>query len=196
MSDRMQLADAAAQPSPATTERGPAGMEGRVVGERLVRRARRSRGDAASSSMRPLASSRSYGRAGRSQAGISAAPVSDEPEPPPLVGAVALVAGAVALADLEDRDVVAGPDGRFVGHDLEEAAEQALAHDRVLARQRVGDRDRPAAGLAFPGDGRVVDRPEPLDHRRRHERGRDGLGQARARQRLADGIAEPSGRCR
>ena len=50
---------------------------------------------------------------------------------------------AVALADLEDRDVVAAL--AEVGRDdLEQAADQALAQDRVLARQRVGDGDRPA----------------------------------------------------
>ena len=109
-----------------------------------------------------------------------------EPEPPPLVGR-AVVRGAVALADLEDRDIVAAV--AEVGRDdLEEAPDEALAEHRVLARQRVGDGDRPARrtllGLAV---GRaVVARREPLDRGRGDEGERHDLGQAGAGERLAE----------
>ena len=101
-----------------------------------------------------------------SRPGRSAAPVSAKPEPPPLVGRW-LAGRPVALADLEDGDVV-GPVPQVGRDDLEQAADQALAQDRVLARQRVGDRDRPAARALL---GLAVERPvvmgrEPLDHPR------------------------------
>ena len=112
-----------------------------------------------------------------------------EPEPPPLVGR-RVVRRAVALADLEDRDVVASL-AQVGRDDLEQAAEQALAQHRVLARQRVGDGDRPA-GRALLRLARELARrrgPGTLDHLRRDEGEGDGLGQPGTRERLADGVA-------
>ena len=71
--------------------------------------------------------------------------VDDEAEPPPLMGALAIVERPVALADLEDRHVRTALTQVRIG-DLEQAAEQPLAHDRVLAREWIGDGDGHSAG--------------------------------------------------
>jgi hypothetical protein len=81
------------------------------------------------------------------------------------VGRVALLGRPVALADLEDRDVVTTLPG-VRGDHLEEAPQEALAHDRVLARERVGDAHDAAPGDPLPWDDDVLDRTEALDHGR------------------------------
>ena len=132
-------------------------------------------------------------RPGRPVPGAAArpAPVSAKPEPPPLVGR--RIAGrAVALADLEDRDVVAAV-AQVGRDDLEQAADEALAQDRVLARQRVGDDDRPAGRVAAPARRRARRRRAAGNRStdpRRDERERHDLGQAGPGERLADGVAD------
>src|SRR5207247_4596997 len=64
-----------------------------------------------------------------------------EPESPPLPWLVA--DAAVALADLEDRDIGRAPSA-VRRDDLGEAADERLAQDRVVARERVRARDRSA----------------------------------------------------
>ena len=119
---RMELAEPADEAATGGDPGGAAGMEVRIVGDRRRRPAWRAPSRRQSSSRTPFASSRSYGRAGRSQAAGSAAPVSANPSRHhSRVGP--LVRGAVALADLEDRDVVAAV-AQVGRDDLEEAAER------------------------------------------------------------------------
>ena len=132
------------------------------------------------SSTRPFASSRSYARAGRFQDGGSAAPVSANPRRHHSVGPDAQL--PVALADLEDRDVVAAAALVRVD-DVEQAADEVLAQDGVARRERVRDGDRLAGGRPLPRRRRAgVTRPA---HERRatrlDERVRDDLGTARPR---------------
>ena len=100
----------------------------------------------ATSSMRPLrvvevvrpgraVPGRDLGRAGQ-----------DEAEPPPLVGAFAVVAARRSPCRSRRSRRPARPWRRFVAATSSRLPEQPLAHDRVLARQRVRDRDgRPPA---------------------------------------------------
>ena len=86
-----------------------------------------------------------------------------EAEAPPLVGR--WCAGrAVALPDLEDGNVVPA-DPQVRGHDLEQAADEALAEHGMLARQRVRDDDRPAGGalLGLVLERAVIVRRKPFD---------------------------------
>ena len=70
--------------------------------------------------MMPLASSRSNGRAGRFHAARLGRAGQRQPQTPPLMG-LAVVGRPVALADLEDRDVLAAL-ALVRRHDLEQAA--------------------------------------------------------------------------
>ena len=143
------------------------------------------------SSMTPLASSRSYARAGRFQAGGSAGPVRASPRRHHSCVGRSPSTRAVALADLEQGDRVAAvPQVRR--HDLEEAADQALAQDRVLARERVRDGDGPPLGalVRLRIEGSVVRCGKAFDEPRRHEGERHGLGQAGPHECLADGVAQ------
>ncbi len=166
-------------------------MEVRIVGERRIRRRRQA--EAAGQQLDQALGVVQVVRASRPVPGRDLGGAGQrQPEPPPLVG-VALVRRAVALADLEDGDVGAVL-AQVRRDDLEQAAEEGLAQDRVLAGQRIGDRDRPAAGSALADDDRVVDRPEPLDHRRGDEGERHRLGQPGPDQCLADELAQPERR--
>ena len=134
----------------------------------------------------PFASSRSYGRAGRFQAGGSAAPTSAMPEPPPLAR---LAAGAgVALADLEHRDVVR-PVAQVDADDVEQAAEQVPAQHRVIARERVADRDGLAAGRRVALDRRDLARRGRTSRRGAARRARSSRPRSGRRRRGSRGPA-------
>ena len=136
--------------------------------------------------MTPFASARSYGLAGRSGDAAWRRAGQSDAEAPPLV-ARPVGRRPVALADLEDRDVVATV-AQVGRHDLEQAAGQALAHDRVLARQRVGHHDRPPGRslVWFVVERAVVVPPEALDHLGRDQGGGHDFGQPGPDQGLAD----------
>ncbi len=184
----MQLADPTDETAAGLDSRGAAGVEVRIVGDGREGRLREpepaadQREDTLGvveivGTCRPIPRRR-LGSTGQGEA-----------EPPPLVGR-RVVRRAVALADLEDRDVVAAL--TQVGRDdLEQAADEALAQDRVLARQRVGHGDRPAgrALLRFTRELAVVVGREALDDLRRDQGEGHDLGQAGAGERLADGVA-------
>ncbi len=111
-----------------------------------------------------------------------------DPQPPPFAR---LVTGtAVALADLEQGEILA-----TVPHvrrdDVGEAGDEPLAEHRVIGRQRVEDRDRVAAGRRLPGRRLVIAGPgERLEVAGRHEGVADDLHHPCPDERLADRLAE------
>ena len=115
-------------------------------------------------------------------------PDEGEPEPPPLVRLVARE--RVALPDLEHGDVRRAV-AQVRAHDVQDAAEQVASQEGVVARERVPDADRRAAGLRLVADRRdLAPQHERLHVARAHERRGDGLRQAGAGQRLADEVAD------
>ena len=149
-------------------------MEQRLVGERRVRRRRRTRGARQTSSITPFASSRSTARA-RPVPGrlLGRAGEASDREPPPLARIVAGVV-AVALADLEDRDVVAGRGGGSSTRPRRGCPTSDRPEDRMVHRERVRDViGRPPAGVP-PATGGVSATPSANaldDARRRRARG-------------------------
>ena len=184
----MELAEPADEVAAGLDPGSPAGMEVRVVGDRREGRWREAE-PAADQREHALRIVEVVGARRSIPGGRLRRAGQREAESPPLVGR-RVARGAVALADLEDRDVVAAL-AQVGRDDLEQAADQALAQDRVLARQRVRDDDR-AAGGALLGFGRqlaVVVGREPLDEPGRDQGGGHDLGQAGAGEGLADGVA-------
>ena len=186
----MDLAEPAGDGAIRADPGGPSRMQVRVVLEALVggrheAQTRRDQLDDALGVVEVVGPSGPIPGAGLGVAGQG------EPEAPPLPRALPWrLRDPIALADLEDRHVVTAVSQ--VGRDhLEQAADEALAKDRVLARQRVTDVDRRAArGLVgFTCRRAVVPPGKAFDHRRRDERERDGFGQAGPGERGADGIA-------
>ena len=187
---RVQFADPSGDRAVAADEGRSARMQVRIVLDRVYA-GRANPRRAAMSSTRPFASSRSKARATRFHDLASALPVSAKPRRHHSWSRRPVDGRAIALADLEDRDIVTAM-AQVGRHDLQEAPEQALAHDRMQPREWVRHDDRcPAWRLVrFACRRAIVPPREPLDHRRRHEGERDGLGHARAGQRRADRIAD------
>ena len=181
---RVELADPADEPSPPASDRarpGPdAGSGRRRSGVRDGAGKPEPAAEQLEQALRVVEVVRP--RRGRFQAGCSAAPRERQAEPPPLVRRRVVRRRRSPCRPRRRRR----PRGRarwFVDDDLEQAADQALAEDRVLRRQRVGDDDRPAAGT-LPGlalERTVVVRREALDHPRSDEREGHGLADAGAR---------------
>ena len=157
---------------------------------RPVRRTRRGPSRRASSSSRPFASSRSYGRAGRFQAGGSRRADQGEPEPPPLRAARRRLARSPCRSRTPPR-----PRCRGEGSCRPRRAGCRAASVRSAEWSRESGfvtRDRRATGLGLVADGRHGARQgEDLEVAGRHERGRHDLGQAGAGERLADRARAP-----
>ena len=196
---RVELADPARDvPSRRRPGRARPGMEARIVGQRRRTPARarpRPRGDAARS--RPFASSRSYGRA-RPVPGRRSRRRPSSAKPRRHHSWVGRPARRRCRSPCRSRRSRRRRALAQVGRDdLEQAAEQALAHHRVLARQRVRDGDRCAARrlLGLAGGAPIVApagtaRPSRA---RRARRSRPRC-QAGAGERLADRVADPERR--
>ena len=178
----------ACQPSGDLGARGPAGVEHRLVALRGVGRA--GEPEAVRQELEDALGVVEVVRAGRPVPGRRLGGADErEPEAPPLARHVP--GPRVALADLEHRDVL-GAVAQVHADDVEQAAEEVAAEQRVVARQRVGDADRIAARLWLVADRRHLAREhERLDVPRRHEGRRDDLGQAGAGQGLADQLPRP-----
>src|SRR6266540_2285368 len=114
----------------------------------------------------PLASSSSTVRLGRFQAAGFAATVR------------AILVTGVSLADLEDRDVLVSV-AEVRRHNVEEAPEQPLSEDGVVARQRIGDANRAATRQGLAVDRRHgAGQPESLEVALRDQSGGDDLALA------------------
>ena len=101
------------------------------------------------------------------------------------------VDGAVTLADLVHSHVVT-PVAKVRRDDLQQAAEQTLAQDGVLAGEWIRDTDRAPGGplIRLGCGGAVIWHRKQFDHARRDQRRRDDLAEPGPHEHLPDRVAD------